>query len=83
MKYPMEMRRILYRIMEELKNKKTAYEVRQFAVNIAIIMEEELPLKMMKNETGCFKHLFLSVPKRWTKQLFEIRSVVADCMKYY
>jgi hypothetical protein len=69
--------------MDELKNKKTACEVRQFAVNIAIIMEEELPLKVMMNQALCFKHLFLSTPKRWKKQLFEINSVVAGCMKYY
>jgi hypothetical protein len=39
MKYPMEMRQVLYRIMDNLKGKKTACEVRQFAVNIAIIKE--------------------------------------------
>jgi hypothetical protein len=83
MKYPMEMRQVLYRIMDVLKNKKTAYEVRQFAINIAIIMEEELPLKMMMNEAACFKHLFLSTSKRWTQQLSEIRAVIADCLKYY
>jgi hypothetical protein len=39
--------------------------------------------KMMKNEAACFKYLFLSTPKRWMPQLSEIRSVVADCLKYY
>jgi hypothetical protein len=83
MKYPMEKRQILYRVMDTLKNKKTASEVRQFAINIATIMEEELPLKMLMNEASCFKHLFYSKSKRWKQQLFEIRSVIADCLKYY
>jgi hypothetical protein len=83
MKYPMEKRQSLYRIMDSLKGKKTAVEVRQFAVNMAIVMERELPLKMMKNEAACFKHLFYLPPKRWIKQLDEIRSIVADCLRYY
>jgi hypothetical protein len=83
MKYPMEMRQILYRIMDDLKNKKTAKEVRQFAVNIAIIMEEEMSLKMMRNEAICFKPLFSSTSKRWRQQLCEINSVVASCLKHY
>jgi hypothetical protein len=83
MKYPMEKRQVLYRIMDVLKNKKTANEVRQFAVNMAIIMEEELPLKIMMREAACFKHLFLSPPKRWMPQLAEIRAVITDCLKYY
>jgi hypothetical protein len=83
MKYQMEKRQVLYRIMDVLKNKKTASEVRQFAINIAIIMEEELPLQMMRKEAISFKSLFLSTPKRWMPQLLEINSVIADCMKYY
>jgi hypothetical protein len=83
MKYPIEKRQVLYRIMDDLKNKKTAKEVRQFAVNIAIIMEEELPFKMMMNEAACFKPLFLSTSKRWMPQLSEIRAAITDCLKYY
>jgi hypothetical protein len=83
MKYPMEKRQSLYRIMNSLKGKKTALEIRLFAINIAFIMEEELPLKMMKNEAACFKHLFYSPPKRWIKYLDEIRAIVADCLRYY
>jgi hypothetical protein len=69
--------------MDALKGKKTAAEVRQFAINMAIIMEEELPLHMMMNEARCFKHLFHHPPKRWISHLLEINSVVSDCMKYY
>jgi hypothetical protein len=83
MKYPIEKRESLYRIMDALKGKKTAHEVRQFAVNMAIIMEEELPLKIMKNEAACFKPLFFSTSKRWAQQLYEIRTIVASCLKYY
>jgi hypothetical protein len=83
MKYPIEKRQALYKIMDTLKGKKTAYNVWQFAINMGIIMEEEFPLQIMRNEYLCFKNDYLTTPKRWKPHFLEICSIVRDCLKYY
>jgi hypothetical protein len=83
-KYPMEMRERIYRVMDKLKNKKTAAEIRAYAVKIAIVFEEELPLQMLRKLSLEYRPILLSkLTSKWEQPVIEIFSIVKDCLKHY